>query len=187
MHRPEDELVVIKKPRRDNEALNRYPVDEIRHPFSRRDAVLIRQHREKMRRKRIVRKREYQRLRTMVPSIATKPLVSKVTVIEEAIRYIDYLHGALLARLKTKGLPHCLQGLDVDITQLGHDDIKDLVSQMVAATNSTSPQQTTTQQQQSTASSSRRDTTSNSSGLPLERMRQVPSYLTVKRQHRKRS
>lgn len=186
MHRPEGELVVIKKPRRDHEPLNRYPIDEIRHPFSRRDAVLIKQRQEKLRRKRVVRRREYQRLRTMVPSIATKPLVSKVTVIEEAIRYIDYLHGALLARLKTKGLPHCLQGLNVDVTQLGHDDIKDLVSQMVAATNSTTSQQQTSTQQ-TTASSSQWDSTSNNSGLPLERMRQVPSYLTVKRQHRKRS
>jgi len=97
----------------------------------RREALLIKQRKEKMRRKRMVKRIEYQRLRNMVPSIATKPLVSKVTVIEEAIRYIDYLHGALLTRLRTKGLPSCLRGIDVDVNHLNLDDIKDLVCQLV--------------------------------------------------------
>ncbi|GFY45502.1 BHLH domain-containing protein [Trichonephila inaurata madagascariensis] len=51
----------------------------------------------------------------------------EVTVIEEAIRYIDYLHSALLTRLRTKGLPSCLRGVDVDVNHLNLDDIKELV------------------------------------------------------------
>ncbi|GFR15080.1 BHLH domain-containing protein [Trichonephila clavata] len=94
----------------------------------RREVLLLKQRKEKMRRRRMVRRMEYQRLRNMVPSIATKPLVSKVTVIEEAIRYIDYLHSALLTRLRTKGLPSCLRGVDVDVNHLNLDDIKELRS-----------------------------------------------------------
>ncbi|KAJ8298685.1 hypothetical protein KUTeg_022745 [Tegillarca granosa] len=45
---------------------------------------------------------EYSRLREMVPSIASKEKVSKVTVIEEAVKYIDELHKALLERLQRK-------------------------------------------------------------------------------------
>ncbi|GFU32818.1 BHLH domain-containing protein [Nephila pilipes] len=89
----------------------------------------------------MVRRMEYQRLRNMVPSIATKPLVSKVTVIEEAIRYIDYLHSALLTRLRTKGLPSCLRGVDVDVNHLNLDDIKELVCQLVQRNNQLKKQQ----------------------------------------------
>lgn len=46
-----------------------------------------------------IRNREYCRLRDMVPAIANKQKVSKVTVIEEAVRYIDELHLALASRL----------------------------------------------------------------------------------------
>ncbi|XP_054708930.1 uncharacterized protein LOC129218637 [Uloborus diversus] len=47
-----------------------------------------------------MKRKEYQKLRVMVPSIASKPNVSKVTVIEEAVRYIDQLHVALLTKLE---------------------------------------------------------------------------------------
>ncbi|KAG8187679.1 hypothetical protein JTE90_025207 [Oedothorax gibbosus] len=97
----------------------------------RAEVLHTKQRREKLRRRRMVRRREYQRLRNMVPSIAAKPLVSKVTVIEEAIRYIDYLHSALLTRLRTKGLPNCLRGVDVDVSRLSLEDMKALVCQLV--------------------------------------------------------
>ncbi|XP_062568454.1 uncharacterized protein LOC134230639 isoform X1 [Saccostrea cucullata] len=49
-----------------------------------------------------IRNREYSRLRDMVPSIAKKDKISKVTVIEEAVKYIDELHRALFERLHSK-------------------------------------------------------------------------------------
>lgn len=81
---------------------------------------------------------EYRRLRTMVPSISKKTKVSKVTVIEEAIRYIDQLHNALLARLKTRGLPRCMQDMNIDVDSLSHGDIKDLVCEVMSNTPSSS-------------------------------------------------
>ncbi|XP_063398758.1 uncharacterized protein LOC134683406 [Mytilus trossulus] len=53
-----------------------------------------------------LRDREYSRLRQMVPSIAEKEKVSKVTVIEEAVKYIDELHQALMERMQNKGFPN---------------------------------------------------------------------------------
>lgn len=53
-----------------------------------------------------LRDREYTRLRQMVPSIAEKEKVSKVTVIEEAVKYIDELHQALMERMQSKGFPN---------------------------------------------------------------------------------
>uniref|UniRef100_A0A0L8GA64 BHLH domain-containing protein n=1 Tax=Octopus bimaculoides TaxID=37653 RepID=A0A0L8GA64_OCTBM len=47
-----------------------------------------------------LRHREYSKLRTLVPSVANNNKVSKVTVIEEAIKYIDSLHKALVERLQ---------------------------------------------------------------------------------------
>jgi len=52
--------------------------------------------------KRLITKEEYVRLKQMVPAIATQQRVSKVQVIEEAIKYIDYLHLALFQRLRTQ-------------------------------------------------------------------------------------
>lgn len=51
-----------------------------------------------------IRNREYCRLRDMVPAIANKQKVSKVMVIEEAVRYIDELHLALASRLTNKDM-----------------------------------------------------------------------------------
>jgi len=119
----------------------------------------------------MVRRREYQRLRNMVPSIAKKPAVSKVTVIEEAIRYIDYLHGALLTRLRTKGLPSCLRGADIDVNHLSLEDIKALVCQLVERNNQLKKRQ---QQQRQSSSGN------NISVSMFERSRHVPSYLAKK-------
>ncbi|ELU12193.1 hypothetical protein CAPTEDRAFT_225014 [Capitella teleta] len=47
-----------------------------------------------------IQRREYLKLRAIVPSVAAKERVSKVTVIEEAIKYIDELHQALSERLQ---------------------------------------------------------------------------------------
>lgn len=47
-----------------------------------------------------VRQAEYRRLKAIVPSVADKKSVSKLTVIEEAIRYIDRLHDMLDDRLQ---------------------------------------------------------------------------------------
>ncbi|XP_023233734.1 uncharacterized protein LOC111633398 [Centruroides sculpturatus] len=79
----------------------------------------------------LLKKREYQRLRSMVPSIATNPHVSKVTVIEEAIRYIDHLHSALIVKLRNRGLPQCLQGSSIDVNQLGQSEIRELIRHLV--------------------------------------------------------
>ncbi|XP_035215440.1 uncharacterized protein LOC118189018 [Stegodyphus dumicola] len=145
----------------------------------RHEVLLLKQRKEKLRRKRMVRRREYQRLRNMVPSIATKPLVSKVTVIEEAIRYIDYLHGALLTRLRTKGLPSCLRGVNVDVNQLNLDDIKDLVCQLVQRNNQLKKQGRT--------DGINRDLDAISPVSFFERSRHVPSYLSARRPLRKRT
>ncbi|KAJ7392113.1 hypothetical protein OS493_013481 [Desmophyllum pertusum] len=42
---------------------------------------------------------EYSRLRSLVPSTASRPRVSKIEVIEEAIKYIAYLQATLSSRL----------------------------------------------------------------------------------------
>jgi len=144
-------------------------IDHISESSRRRHEVfLLKQRKEKLRRRRMVRRREYQRLRNMVPSIAKKPAVSKVTVIEEAIRYIDYLHGALLTRLRTKGLPNCLRGVDIDVNHLSLEDIKALVCQLVERNNQLKKRQQ--QQRQLSGGSS-------SPASVFERSRHVPSYL----------
>ncbi|ESO83285.1 hypothetical protein LOTGIDRAFT_169505 [Lottia gigantea] len=49
-----------------------------------------------------IRDREYCKLRDLVPSVASKKKVSKVEVVEEAVRYIEELHQALLERFRRK-------------------------------------------------------------------------------------
>ncbi|KAF2352588.1 Myc-type basic helix-loop-helix (bHLH) domain [Trinorchestia longiramus] len=68
----------------------------------------IRKFRTSGRRKLKLRRREYGRLRDMVPSLKTQPAVSKVTLIEEAVKYIEELHGALIQRFRARGLPPTL-------------------------------------------------------------------------------
>ena len=43
-------------------------------------------------------KKEYSRLRTLVPALSERDDISKVEIIEETIRYIDALHHQLAAR-----------------------------------------------------------------------------------------
>ncbi|XP_055946349.1 uncharacterized protein LOC129976677 [Argiope bruennichi] len=144
----------------------------------RREVLLLKQRKEKLRRRRMVRRMEYQRLRNMVPSIAAKPLVSKVTVIEEAIRYIDYLHSALLTRLRTKGLPSCLRGVDIDVNHLNLEDIKELVCQLVQRNNQLKKQK---------RARVHRQVDRDSPVSIFERSRLMPSYLTAKRPLPKRT
>ncbi|KAL8620214.1 hypothetical protein ACOMHN_028864 [Nucella lapillus] len=49
-----------------------------------------------------IREREYSKLRALVPAVATKKKVTKVQVIEEAVRYIEELHTALIERFRQK-------------------------------------------------------------------------------------
>ncbi|XP_076321502.1 uncharacterized protein LOC143230987 [Tachypleus tridentatus] len=105
---------------------------------------------------------EYRQLRSMVPSIAQKPHVPKVTVIAEAIRYIKQLHNALLTRLRTRGLPSCLQGLNIDLNNFGHSQIKDLVRHVMVNYNTYSEVHVSL------------------SGSTCENTRSVPSYLLQK-------
>nr|CAH0102303.1 unnamed protein product [Daphnia galeata] len=58
----------------------------------------------RMRHQRRMTKEEYLRLKNMVPAVATQSRVSKVQVIEEAIKYIDSLHEALFQRLRAQEL-----------------------------------------------------------------------------------
>ncbi|XP_046376075.1 DNA-binding protein inhibitor ID-4-like [Haliotis rufescens] len=53
-----------------------------------------------------IRDREYSKLRALVPSVADKKKVSKVEVIEEAVRYIEELQDALLERFRQKHGSH---------------------------------------------------------------------------------
>lgn len=147
---------------------------------------------ERRNRQRILRIKEYNRLRAMVPSIASKPKVSKVTVIEEAVRYIDQLHSALIERLQARGLPPCLQSLPLDMTCLNQTDIRQLVRVLVenrnAAKRSSAQSATSTNSQTSSASTPASSTSGpNSQGSSTsswrmslsecEKSRTVPSYM----------
>jgi len=57
-------------------------------------------------RRRMVRLREYQRLRDSVPSIARRP-VDKLTVITEATRLIGQLEAAVINKFNAEGVPQC--------------------------------------------------------------------------------
>jgi len=83
--------------------------------------------RERKNRQRILRLQEFHRLRSMVPTIAQQPNVDKVTVIEEAIKYIDHLHEALRNKFTERGLPPSLQGLPIDLETT---DMRDLVGML---------------------------------------------------------
>ncbi|XP_053385317.1 uncharacterized protein LOC128550387 [Mercenaria mercenaria] len=69
-----------------------------------------------------IRNKEYGRLRDMVPAIANKQHVSKVTVIEEAVRYIDELHRALASRLTNTEITSAHGNADV---------LKDIVHSLI--------------------------------------------------------
>ncbi|KAL5007404.1 hypothetical protein ScPMuIL_016210 [Solemya velum] len=72
-----------------------------------------------------IRQREYSKLRAMVPSVAERNKVSKVTVIEEAIKYIDELHQALAERLQNQGVNNHQS------TELNTDSVKLFVQSMM--------------------------------------------------------
>ncbi|KAK2181941.1 hypothetical protein NP493_376g05011 [Ridgeia piscesae] len=71
-----------------------------------------------------IRRKEYRKLKAVVPSVAHKEKVSKVTVIEEAIKYIDELHDALADRLNIQ------QNSNESTKQL---DLADLVKSFLAS------------------------------------------------------
>jgi len=96
---------------------------------------------ERRNRKRMLRYREYKRLRDCVPSIARKD-VSKLTIITEAVSLIDRLEAAVLHKMQSQGVPKCLQGLELKSSstsdELNAEDLKHLMLQLMAK-----PKQTT--------------------------------------------
>ncbi|KAL3842313.1 hypothetical protein ACJMK2_020343 [Sinanodonta woodiana] len=99
-----------------------------------------------------IRDREYSRLRAMVPSIAAKEKVSKVEVIEEAVKYIDELHRALLERLGGA------KGKVDDFSKLSDENVRQMMRNVMSFTFNPSPQV-----------------------VVMERQQRLPSYLTEKR------
>ncbi|XP_052799635.1 uncharacterized protein LOC128231187 [Mya arenaria] len=89
--------------------------------------IVARQHMKKHLRR--IRNKEYRRLRAMVPAVAKQQKVSKVEVIEEAVRYIDELHRALAARL---GHTEALTG-DRGSTCTENDTLKEFVHNFIPA------------------------------------------------------
>ncbi|XP_022326473.2 uncharacterized protein LOC111126254 [Crassostrea virginica] len=67
-----------------------------------------------------IRNKEYSRLRDMVPSIAKRDKISKVTVIEEAVKYIDELHRALFERLHNKAAANSMAVSDEHVKDFIH-------------------------------------------------------------------
>ncbi|XP_071517558.1 uncharacterized protein [Panulirus ornatus] len=82
-----------------------------------------------------VKKQEYKKLRDMVPALQEKPVVSKVEVIEEAIKYIDELHTALIERFRTRGLPSTLKDLPMEPREVHGGNIRELVRHLLASSN----------------------------------------------------
>lgn len=76
-----------------------------------------------------LRHKEYSKLRTLVPSVAHNNKVSKVTVIEEAIKYIDSLHKALVERLQSVQ--------PAGVQAVTEENVKEVVCQMMAFNAST--------------------------------------------------
>ncbi|CAL4100439.1 unnamed protein product, partial [Meganyctiphanes norvegica] len=82
-----------------------------------------------------IRRREYRRLRNLLPSLQEEQQVSKVDVVAEAARYIDDLHARLLHRLKTRGLPHQVKDLPICIEEVNEGNIQDLVRHILTVIN----------------------------------------------------
>jgi len=94
---------------------------------------------ERRNHRRIERLREYQRLRSLVPSIANKSNVAKVTIIEEAARYIDQLEIAVMNKLREKAKSLQIKGdeeIDVN-SKIGQNDIHKLVQGFLLSKNCT--------------------------------------------------
>ncbi|KAL7637122.1 UNVERIFIED_CONTAM: hypothetical protein RMT77_012880 [Armadillidium vulgare] len=86
-------------------------------------------------RMRKVKRQEYNKLREMVPSLQEKNNVSKVVVIEEAIKYIDELHSALVQRFKSRTSPTTFNGVYLDPREVDRGNIRELVRRLLANAN----------------------------------------------------
>lgn len=82
-----------------------------------------------------VKRQEFKKLRDMVPALQEKPVVTKVEVIEEAIKYIDELHTALIERFRTRGLPSTLRDLPLEPREVHGGNIRELVRHLLAASS----------------------------------------------------
>ncbi|XP_068210257.1 uncharacterized protein [Palaemon carinicauda] len=82
-----------------------------------------------------VKRQEYQKLREMVPALHERPRVSKVEVIEEAIKYIDELHTALIQRFRARGLPSALKDVPLEAREVHGGNIRELVRHLLATSN----------------------------------------------------
>ncbi|XP_050729074.1 uncharacterized protein LOC127004902 [Eriocheir sinensis] len=80
-----------------------------------------------------VKRQEFKKLRDMVPALQEKPVVTKVEVIEEAIKYIDQLHSALIERFRTRGLPPTLRDLPLEAREVHGGNIREVVRRLLAA------------------------------------------------------
>ncbi|GAB1598924.1 uncharacterized protein LOC115229687 [Argonauta hians] len=108
-----------------------------------------------------LRHREYSKLRTLVPSVANNNKVSKVTVIEEAIKYIDSLHKALVERLQNVR--------PAGVEAVTEENVKEVVCQMMSFNAST-------QQSQQKATFNFHN---------LEKKRKIPSFSQIQRRRSK--
>uniref|UniRef100_A0A8W8NHB4 BHLH domain-containing protein n=1 Tax=Magallana gigas TaxID=29159 RepID=A0A8W8NHB4_MAGGI len=102
-----------------------------------------------------IRNREYSRLRDMVPSIAKKDKISKVTVIEEAVKYIDELHRALFERLQSKA------AAAADSKLVSDEHVKDFIHTLIPVDLFSK---------------------TNSANLTFEKSQRHPSYIMPKKQ-----
>ncbi|KAH3887609.1 uncharacterized protein LOC127844304 [Dreissena polymorpha] len=82
--------------------------------------IVARQHMKKHLKR--IRDKEYGKLRDMVPAIAKQRKISKVEVIEQAVRYIDELHKALASRLGHSDSNSC-EGKEQDLKEFVHSFI----------------------------------------------------------------
>lgn len=82
-------------------------------------------------RRAVVRRAEYRRLQKLIPNIARRRKVPELTVILEAVKYIDVLHSAIADRVRTiRGLQSA--GADrKSITPDGRDVTNDTTQQVV--------------------------------------------------------
>lgn len=65
-----------------------------------------------------IQRREYRNLRKLIPSVRKEEHVDKMTVLEEAVKYIDELHATLLQRFTQGGLAKHVVPAALPIIQL---------------------------------------------------------------------
>ncbi|XP_046376077.1 uncharacterized protein LOC124148812 isoform X2 [Haliotis rufescens] len=69
------------------------------------------------------RNKAYTRLRAMVPSVAEQQKVSKVTIVEEAVKYIDVLHERFMKRFgDSEDMEHIKQMIVTLMAQKAAED-----------------------------------------------------------------